>query len=379
MKNSLHHTNNINFTILTVVLMLLIPQITMNAQSFSTKGQFWASGLTGDDAPEGQSSFETQLGYIPTLSLYRDLNSNSFIDLEWSYRLDRIYSGDSLFGNVEKNYRLWLRYSSQRVEARLGLQKIAFGPATLLRSLAWFDTIDPRDPTGQTDAVEAFRLRVFPTNSLAIWTWIINNRKDTLSYGGRAELSNNMGDWGLTYHQDPTVSAQFVGQSPVLIAGPHQRVAVDYRYDGYFGFWFEGAGIFSDNKQDEELNRFTLMTLGADYTVPVGQGLLLMIETMRINGWSSVNSNDSDQAYTAFIASLPINILHQLMFITQVDWENNHAYNYIRWSVTYDYISLNFIFSINPRRGDYGFKEEYLPETVAGFGNGLQFMLIYNH
>lgn len=359
--------------------MVLIPQIAITAQSFSTKGQFWASGLTGNNPPAGQSSFETQWGYIPTLSLYRDLNNNSFIDFEWGYRLDRIYSGESLLRKVEKNYRLWLRYSSERIEARLGLQKIAFGPATLLRSLAWFDSIDPRDPTDQTDAVEAFRLRVFPTSSLAIWTWIMNNKQDTLSYGGRAEFSTHIGDWGLTYHQDPTTSSQYVGQSPVLISGPHQRIAVDYRYDGYFGFWLEGAGIFSDSKQGVELNRFTLVTLGADYTVSIGQGLLVMIESMRIGGWSSTNSNSSDQTYTAFIASLPINILHQLMFIAQIDWENKHTYNYIRWSVTYDYISLNFIFSINPSRGDYGSAEEYLPETVAGFGNGLQFMLIYNH
>jgi len=289
----------------------------------------------------------------------------------------RMYEEDVVFSS--KPYRQWLRYSSDQIEARLGLQKIAFGPAMVLRSLAWFDTIDPKDPTGQTDAVKAFRLRLFPTSSLALWLWSINNDQDTLSYGGRAELSTSIGEWGLTYHQDPTELGQSVGQFPIFISGPHQRVAVDYRFDGYFGFWFEGTGIFADSKQDVELNRFTLFTLGADYTIPIGSGLLMMAETMKINGSSTAVDSSSEQTYTALMASLPINMLHNLMFIAQIDWDNSHMYNYLRWGVTYDHFSLNFILSISPKRGDYDIAKEDLPKIVAGFGTGLQFMLIYNH
>ena len=115
------------------------------------------------------------------LSLARNLSNDRFVDLEWGYRTGRVYVGDYAISSNEEPYRLWLRYSSDQIEARLGLQKIAFGPAMVLRSLAWFDTIDPKDPTGQTDAVEAFRLRVFPTSSLALWLWSINNDQDTLS------------------------------------------------------------------------------------------------------------------------------------------------------------------------------------------------------
>jgi hypothetical protein len=312
------------------------------------------------------------------LSLSRDLSIDRFVDLEWGSRTHyRMHEEDIAFSS--NPYRLWLRYSSEKIEARLGLQKIAFGPAMVLRSLAWFDTIDPRDPTGQTDAVEALRLRVFPTSSLAIWLWSINNDQDTLSYGGRAELSTSIGEWGLTYHQDPAELGQSVGQFPIFISGPHQRVAVDYRFDGYFGFWFEGAGIFSDSKQDVELNGFTQFTLGADYTIPVGPGLLIMAETMKINSISTEKYSSTEQTYTALMASLPINMLHQLMFISQIDWDNSYMYNYLRWGITYDHFSLNFILSISPKRGDYEIAKEDLPKTVAGFGTGIQFMLIYNH
>jgi|TARA_Y100000310_G_scaffold213239_1_gene214145 hypothetical protein len=348
-------------------------------QDFFTKGQFWAGGLTGDDPPTGQTSFETQLGYIPTLSLSRDLNNYSFIDLEWGYYFERIYNGDALLKTASKNYRMWFRYSSEKLEARLGLQKIAFGPAQILRSLAWFDTIDPKDPTGQTAAVEAFRLRVYPTNSLSVWTWVINNELDTLAYGGRVELSTDHGEWGFTYHQDPTMTTQAAGQLPVIIPGPHQRVALDHRYDGYLGFWFEGAGFFADNQQAVALNRYALVTFGADYTVPVGPGLLVMAEIMQSNGWSSKTDSTSKQTFTAFMAGMPLGMLHQLMFITHVDWDENHTYNYFRWSTTYDNFSLNFVLSINPKRVNYDNVHEGLLNTLTGFGTGLQFMLIYNH
>ena len=364
--------------VITLLTVCLSTSAATFAQPFSLKGQFWGNILHGNDPPASHSSFVTDLGYIPMLSLSRDLSIDRFVDLEWSYRMQyRMYEEDVVFSS--KPYRLWLRYSSEKIEARLGLQKIAFGPAMVLRSLAWFDTIDPKDPTGQTDAVEAFRLRLFPTSSLALWLWSTNNDRDTLSYGGRAELSTSIGEWGLTYHQDPAELGQSVGQFPIFISGPHQRIALDYRYDGYFGFWFEGAGIFADSKQDVELNRFTLFTLGADYTIPVGSGLLIMAETMKINGPSTAADSSSKLTYTALMASLPINMLHHLMFIAQIDWDNSHIYNYLRWGITYDHFSLNFIFSISPRRGDYNIAKEDLPKTVAGFGTGVQFMLIYNH
>jgi hypothetical protein len=72
-------------------------------------------------------------------------------------------------------------------------------------------------------------------------------------------------------------------------------------------------------------------------------------------------------------------MINQLMFITQVDWEEEHAYHYIRWSATYDRFSLNFIMSSNPKRKEYSIPAEYLPKTVAGFGSNFQFMFIYNH
>ena len=344
---------------------------TVIGQTFSMKGQLWSSSLTNNDIPDGQSSFESTLGYIPTFSLSKNLTNKQLFDMEWSYRLERVYAGNALLNDKKKHHRYWVRYSSEKLEARLGLQKIIFGPSMVLRSLSWFDTIDVKDPTGQTDGVEAFRLRWFPSNTLTVWSWAILNDQDTLSYGGRTELSTNKGEWGFTFHHDPSKSLQTIGQMEIPIFSPQNRLAIDYRYDGYIGFWNESTRIQFD---DLEIG---MITIGADYTLPVANGILVMTESMHIT--SKTNDSTSTQLYTAFMASLPVGMIHQFMFISQIDWEENLNYHYLRWSATYDRYSLNLIVSTSPKRADYNLPEQSLSRSLVGFGTGLQIMFIYNH
>ena len=363
----------------TLVCFWLLLCASVSAQTFSAKGQLWGSRIVGDDAAEGRSSVETAMGYIPTLSLARELSSDRLVDFEWAYRFSWNYSGEDLLSRSENPYRGWVRYSTPKMEARLGLQKIAFGPAQFLRPTSWFDTIDLRDPTGQTDGVEAFRLRLFPSSSVALWSWAIKSDLDTLSYGGRAELSLAAGDWGITYHQDPEQRPQQIGLFPVIMPGPQNRFALDYRHDGFIGFWFEGAALVSGNSDFPGFNRYSMASVGGDFTVPVGNGVLLMTETMTIRGASSEHSETDGQTYTILMASMPVGLLHQLMAVTQIDWKNERMFHFFRWGITYDYFSINFLFSASPKRVDYDIPQSYLPASLAGFGSVLNLMLIYNH
>ena len=348
-------------------IFLLLPIIAF-PQSYSVKGQLWTNALTGDDVPTGQSAFESTIGYIPNFSISKELNQLSLLDLEFAYRFDKSYSGDSLTQKHENPHRAWIRYSSEKIEARLGLQKIVFGPSQVLRSLSWFDTFNLADPTGQTDGVNAFRLRWFPNNNLSLWSWAIRE-KEELSFGGRTELSNAFGEWCFTFHDDSEVHDRMVGQTPIMISEPNKRIGLDYRYDGFIGFWNESAIVYLD---DRELG---FMTVGADYTLPIASGILVMTETL----YMSNSYTKKDQILSAFMSSIPIGMINQLMFITQVDWEEEHAYHYIRWSATYDRFSLNFILSRSPNRSGYSVPSEYLPQTVTGFGTNFQIMFIYNH
>ena len=358
------------------ILLLFISHFILASESaISTKGQLWSSFTTSNDVPRGQSNIESNFGYIPFISIAKGLSNNQLFDLEFAYRLDRIYSGDSLFYNNESHHRYWVRYSNEKLETRLGLQKIVFGPSFILRSLSWFDTIDLRDPTGQTDGVEAFRLRWFPSNKLSIWSWAIKNKQDTLSYGGRAELSSVSGEWGFTYHKDPSKQIKLVGQVATQVIGPDERLAIDYRYDGIFGLWNESTLIRSHRSET------TMITIGADYTLPFAAGILITGEYMNIkeSDKSSWSNNPPDRSYSALMASLPLGIVHQLMFVTQMDIETERSYHYLRWSSTYDHYSVNFILSVNPKRSTYNTYGESLPESLAGFGTVYQLMFIYNH
>ena len=358
------------------LLLLLISQIILASDSvISIKGQLWSSMITSNDIPKGQSNIESNFGYISFISIAKELSNNQLLDLEFAHRLDRIYSGDSLFYNNESNHRYWVRYSNEKLETRLGLQKIVFGPSFILRSLSWFDTIDLRDPTGQTDGVEAFRLRWFPSNKLSIWSWTIKNKQDTLSYGGRAELSSVSGEWGFTYHKDPSKQVKLIGQVATPAIGSDERLAIDFRYDGIFGFWNESILIRSQRSET------TMITIGADYTLPFAAGILITGEYMNIkeankNSWSN---SPSDRSYGALMASLPLGMVHQLMFVTQMELKTERNYHYLRWSSAYDHYSVNFILSINPKRSTYNTYGESLPESLAGFGTGFQLIFIYNH
>ena len=103
---------------------------------------------------------------------------------------------------------------------------------------------------------------------------MIKNDLDTISYGGRYEFLSPLGEIGLTIHSDPKNSYQIIGQTGIPTNKAHSRVAIDYRYDGIIGFWNESTMIQSKN------NQVTLATFGADYTLPILNGVLIMGETM---------------------------------------------------------------------------------------------------
>ncbi len=349
------------------IIVFIFNQFTFT-QNFSFKGRIWYSGLTSNDIPKNFSTIESKLGTITTFSLYSDLINNHLIDFEYAHKIDQTYSGDSIINadtiNIKifnkkldyinqlgEPYRFWVRFSNEKIEARLGLQKITFGPAQILRNVSWFDNIDLTDPTNQIKGVKAFRLKWFPSNIISLWSWSIFNKPDSLSFGFRSELSHNSGEWGITYH-----------------ANQLNNIGLDYRYDGYFGLWSENSLLLSENKKQ------IISTLGLDYTIPIGNGLYLMIEFMSVQQPKIIKSKEN---YAALLTNMPIGMIHQISIISQINIKENRYYNFFQWSSTYENISLNYIFSLNPKRKDYLPIE--VPNVLENFGSTFQIMFIYNY
>ena len=86
--------------------------------------------------------------YIPEWTAAHALNDEMFLDTEIT--LNGFAAVDT-HGEPREDadldwYRLKLRFATNQTETQIGLQKLNFGPAQLLRSLQWFDQVDPRDP-----------------------------------------------------------------------------------------------------------------------------------------------------------------------------------------------------------------------------------------
>jgi hypothetical protein len=99
-----------------------------------------------------------------------------------------------------------------------------------------------------------------------------------------------------------------------------------------------------------------------------------------------------EEQFTLMMMSVPWGLFSSIMGFWQYDWENDRLYNYLMWQRTYDKFSLNLILYSNPDREAYlpDFSLEppeevikdllsALPETLTGFGNGIQFMIVFNH
>ena len=151
--------------------------------------------------------------YIPRLTLTKELESGNLLDLDISLNAYIAASScDYENDNDLELYRLNFRYATNLTETRLGLQKIAFGPAYILRALMWFDNVDPRDPLNLTDGVYALRFIYSALNNARYWAWVLYGNEDPMGYdflptadkvpefGGRLQYPMLAGELAATFH-----------------------------------------------------------------------------------------------------------------------------------------------------------------------------------
>jgi len=262
-------------------------------QGLRLKGQLWTSITLGNDPAPGRSGVEETIGYIPTLSLARQFGPLTLADMELAYNLGAVLNGALEHGETDidrysKLYRLWGRFATEKFELRLGLQKIAFGPGMMLRPLMWFDTLDLKDPTGQTEGVGALRLKWYPWPNLALWGWVVRpDYKNYASPGGRIEYTFGPSEVALTYHYQQGTSLDFAGKS---LLPPYNeaenRFALDARLDWKVGLWSEMLVAQATEKSgDGKKNYLSQVMVGGDYTFPWGNGVYIMVEHL----WSRLN------------------------------------------------------------------------------------------
>jgi hypothetical protein len=364
----------------------------MHAQVFTHKGMVagWAIGSF-------QGSVDPQFGvrYIPEFTLKKPVSPSVFFDAEFSlnaFGTALFYSGEDTItdGKVDP-YRMWLRFSTSKFEARVGLQKINFGSASLLRPLMWFDSLDPRDPLQLTDGVYALLLRYFFENNANIWFWglygddktkgweMFPTVKDSVEYGGRLQLPLFTGELALTYHHRradlSTLPVPAPLQTGFELKAPEDRLGLDGKWDVGIGIWFEASLV----RQDHDLLPQPwqrALNLGADYTFGLGNGLNIMGEHLRLEQSEKAFAAGKRVDFSALFLRYPISILDDITAIVYYDWDKKEFYRFLNWQRTYDRWRFTIIAFWNP--------EEFLiyptqPGNNPFAGKGFQLMAVFNY
>jgi len=350
------------------------------AGEYDLRGQL-SMRLTGRYLDEKWSG-SAGLQYIPQFSFSKSLSRDCSVSAEMAV-YGYVNSGDSISWDNFQPYRLNVRYATAQSEIQLGLQKINFGPAQLLRSLMWFDRLDPRDPLKITEGVYGLRFRYNYLNNANVWLWTLYGNDETKGYeaqptvngkpefGGRFQLPVRHGEVALTYHH----------RYPENNNGKiENRVAFDGRWDYILGWWTEA--VLQNNHTNTD---FTYaITAGADYTFGFGNGLYTLIEH-KINfypasdrimesafsgmsGWRDYNL----LKVTAVMLTYPLTIFDNLMVVGYYSWADDAFYQYIGWQRIYDKLVINLSFYNYPSAAFTG-------DNATGAGKGLQLILIYNH
>ena len=359
-------------------------------QSVELHGQ-----LSGWMTAHPDNSFDLSMGlrYIPTFSAEKKIFGAYLLDSEISVNAYGTGLVDP-FTHMEthskiKPYRVWLRFSSTQFEVRLGLQKINFGSATLLRPLMWFDRVDPRDPLGLTDGVYGLLGRYYFLNNANVWLWglygndevrgweVLPPHKHEIEYGGRLQVPLYNGEIAATYHHrradilDRTSQGFLSSKNSI----PENRFALDGKWDLGVGLWFEGVLIHQD-VHALQLRYRRLVNIGFDYTFDLGNGLNLIVEYFRYENSDRPFGSGDGISFSASALNYPVGLMDNLTALLYYDWENHEWYRHVNWERKYDNWSLYFIGFWNPDqlRIDQGGQGNELH-----VGKGLQMMIVLNH
>lgn len=389
-----------------LMAFLLFFPLFLGAQTFEMRGQA-VSWLTLNT--EHWDEPQIGLRYIPEIRVIQPVLKQGQLDLEvsfngygaWQRRDGEWDSADKI-----KPYRMWLRYSNRQCEIRLGLQKINFGTASMLRPLMWFDRMDPRDPLQLTDGVWGGLFRYYFLSNMNVWAWVLYNNDDTKGwefiptadnepeYGLRLQAPVPGGEAALSYHhrrldlnRGMEMMLKSMGISgplpwlPKLGTAPENRFGLDARWDVTVGLWFEGALIHQDLPLEglpvPQYFYQRLLNAGLDYTVPLGNGLLVMAEQFRYETSEKALGQGEGFDFTALSLNYPLGLLDTVTGMLYYDWENDSFYRFIRFQRTWDRWQIHLMGFWNPDEFELFQNSGYTNNLFAG--KGVQVMVAFNH
>ncbi len=362
------------FTMTSVITTVLFSTATpLCADELDLSGQLTAQAI----AVQSEQAWLTPLSltYMPQLAI-TDASTEAFsVDAYASARIHLQQSPNQANSYAQSAdwYRLNVQFKTDHTDVVFGLQTLNFGPAVILRSLQWFDQVNPTDPTQSTLGVNALRVRHFLENGGILWLWtmagnvaskgqeVVATSENTIEGGGRVQWPLANGELGVTSHLRKTPAMGFTGtvaEDDLL----ESRIALDGRWDIGVGLWFESVLI--DQGSNAANNYRHQTTLGSDYTFGFGNGLYVVAEHQITQFSNHVLDWDSPDQTSVLHIRYPLNLLDSLSALSTVQWTDDiRTAHHVNWQRVYD----NWIVQFS------GFNRSN-PNTY-----GVQGTVVFNH
>lgn len=367
--------------------LLLLANFASAQQKLVFDGQL--SGF-GNYSPD--SKFDVMLGgrYIPELNYNIPLDSAKSLDFEASVNVFGSVAFNPFFesksnGNVQA-YRIWARYSGKQYEIRLGLQKIDFGSATILRPLQWFNQIDPRDPLKLTNGVYAALGRYYFLNNANIWLWMlygnektrgydaVETNKDIPEFGGRFQYPVPKGELAVSFHHRTADASSLFGENNFNRI-PEDRFSIDGKWDVKVGLWFEAVHIHK-YKNLGMLNNQALLNLGMDYTFGIGSGLNVVVEHMLMTNDNKAFGFENSANITASTVSYPITMFSNISAVLYYSWATEDISFFLNYERQFRKTTAYIMLYNNPDTSQ-AIQQNELVNTFPG--PGVRVMWVFNY
>ena len=359
-----------------------------SADTFRISGQLsaWGNYNHGNSLP-----VITGGRYIPSLYLGTVTTGNMLIVLAASGNVFGTFAFNpfnrsSATGNL-KPYRLWARFSDDQLEIRLGLQKINFGSASMLRPLMWFDQMDPRDPLNLTDGVWALLARYYFLNNANIWIWglygnverrgweLIPSNNRIPEFGGRLQVPVPHGEAAISYHHRNADNSEMILFSNYHEKIPEDRFGFDARWDMKTGLWIEGS--WTRKRMDlGTLTNQEILNAGIDYTFGIGNGLYLVYEHLLVSYDQKAFEFANRTSFSLLRLNYPVGLFDNAGALVYYDWTNSNVYTFVTWQKQFDNVMFYIMGYANP--SGYNLPAQTGSNNYYS-GKGIQLMIVFNH
>ena len=122
------------------------------------------------------------------------------------------------------------------------------------------------------------------------------------------------------------------------------KLGIDVRWDQVLGYWLETS--ITNYSEPNKVGWDRVISLGADYTIGVGNGIYTMLEFMnQAKSESSFLASDQDFSYTALSLNYPVSIISNLNFSCLTNWK--HEANILNLTMDFSTDLFRFIPYVN--------------------------------